>query len=278
MAGATLCFVAMQSMIRHVGQELPPFEVAFFRNLFGVVALAPLFMRVGLAPLRTRRFGLHATRGVIQTFGMLSFFTGVTMIPLPEVTALSFSAPLFATVLAIAFLGEAVKTRRIMALVLGFIGVLVVLRPGFHEINLGAWLILASSMFWGSAIAIIKILSRTESTTTLTLYMYVFLTPLTFVASLFVWQWPTLEQLAWLLAIGIFGTLGHLAFAQSFRKAEATAVLPLDFLRLIWASIAGYFAFGDVPDAWSWIGGAVIFGSATYIAFREARLARQGRS
>lgn len=272
---STLCFVGMQSMIRHVGETLPPFEVAFFRNLFGLVVLAPVFFRHGFAPLRTRKLHLHATRGVIQACGMLAFFTGVTMIPLAQVTALSFSAPLFATLLAILLLGERVRIRRLTALALGFIGMLLVVRPGFAEINLGTVLIVGSSIGWGAAIAIIKSMTKTESSTTLTVYMGVFLTPLTGIAALFVWEWPSLEQLGLLFLIGFLGTIGHLAFAQSFRRADSAAVLPLDFTRLIWASIVGYVIWSEVPDAWAWIGGAVIFGSATYIAYREAMLARK---
>jgi drug/metabolite transporter (DMT)-like permease len=279
MSFATLCFVAMQSMARHVGEELHPFEVAFFRNLFGMVALAPLFIRLGfVAPFRTQRLGLHATRGLIQASGMLAFFYGVTLIPLAQVTALSFSAPLFATLLAIVLLGEIVRIRRITALICGFIGVLIVLRPGLIELDLGSALILGSSLSWGMAIAIIKLLSRTESSTTLTVYMGVFLTPITFLAALPFWEWPTWGQLGWLLLIGICGTAGHLAFAQAFKRADASAVLPLDFLRLIWASIAGFLVFGEIPDLWAWIGGTVIFAAATYIAMREAHLARQGRT
>ena len=274
---STICFVVMQSMIRHVGETLPPFEVAFFRNLFGLVALAPIFIQQGIAPFRTKKLHLHATRGAIQATGMLAFFTGVTLIPLAQVTALSFSAPLFATLLAIVLLGERVRMRRITALILGFVGMLIVVRPGAEEINLGTMLIVASSFSWGIAIAIIKSMSRTESSATLTVYMGVFLTPITGVFAFFVWQTPSWEQLGWLFLIGCLGTIGHLAFAQSFRRADSTAVLPLDFTRLIWASIIGYLAWNEIPDAWAWIGGTVIFGSATYIAYREAMLARQGR-
>ncbi|MFN4088451.1 MAG: DMT family transporter [Alphaproteobacteria bacterium] len=277
MAAATLCFVAMQAMAKHVGKELHPFEVAFFRNLFGLVALAPLFLRQGLAPLRTERIGLHAFRGGLQSVGMLCFFTGVTMIPLSTVTALSFTAPLVGSLLAVLILGEIVRARRITALVIGFVGVIVVLRPGFAEISTGALLILASTISWGSTMVVIKVLSRTESSATQTAYMGLFLTPITLVPALFVWEWPTLEQYGWFLLIGIAGTLGHLAFAQAFRQADATAVLPLDFLRLIWATLVGWLIFSELPDLWAWIGGTVIFASATYIAYRESKVAREKR-
>lgn len=274
---STVCFVCMQSLVRYVGESLPPFEVAFFRNLFGLVALTPIFLRQGLRPLKTRKLHLHAARGTIQAAGMLCFFTGVTLIPLSQTTALSFSAPLFATLLAILILGERVRIRRITALALGFLGMLLVVRPGFAEINLGTMLIIASSFSWGTAIAIIKSMTRTESSATLTVYMGLFLTPITGIAAFFVWQTPSWEQLGWLFLIGCLGTLGHLAFAQSFRRAESTAVLPLDFTRLIWASVAGFLVWQEIPDAWAWIGGTVIFGSATYIAFREAQMARASK-
>lgn len=274
MVAATFCFVAMQSMAKHVGQTLPPLEVVFFRNLFGFAALAPLFLRHGIAPLRTSRLGLHTVRAAIQGVGMMCFFTGVTMIPLNTVTALSFTAPLVGSLLAILILREKVRARRLAALAIGFAGVLVVLRPGVAEISAGALFILASTLGWGSAMVMIKVLSRTDSSATLTAYMGVFITPITLVPALFVWQWPTLEQYGWLLMIGIAGTLGHLAFAQALKVAEATAVLPLDFLRLIWATLVGWMIFSEVPDLWAWLGGTVIFASATYIAYRESRQSR----
>ncbi len=273
----TLCFTAMQTLVRVMGEVLPPFEVAFFRNLFGLLALAPIFLRYGLAPLRTRRLPLHALRGAVQAGGMLAFFTGVTMIPLAEVTALSFSAPLFGSLLAVLLLGEVIRVRRISALALGFAGVLLVLRPGFEEMSAGALLIVVSSLTWGMAITLIKLLSRTESSVTQTVYMSLFLTPITFVPALFVWEWPEPEHYLWFAGIGALGSLGHIAFAQAVKLADSTAVLPLDFLRLIWASLVGFLLFAEVPDARSWLGGAVIFASATYIAFREAALARSGR-
>jgi len=274
MLAATLCFVGMQSIIRHVGESMHPFEVAFFRNVFGLLALAPIFWRQGLTPLKTEKLHRHTVRGVIQAGGMLAFFYGVTLIPLSQVTALSFSAPLFATLLAILVLGERVRIRRIAALVLGFVGMLIVVRPGVEEINLGTLLIVCSSVGWGVAIALIKSMTKTESSATLTVYMGIFLTPITFIFALFVWQWPTWDELCWLFLVGVLGTLGHLAFAQSFQRADSTAVLPLDFTRLIWASLVGYLVWREIPDAWAWIGGATIFASATYIAYRESRIAK----
>lgn len=277
MVFATLCFVSMQALIRHMGSELPPFEVAFFRNLFGFLAIAPIFLRHGLKPLKTERLGLHGLRGVLQGLSMMAFFTGVTMAPFVEATAISFSAPLFATVLAVLILRERIRLRRIMALTCGFLGVLIVLRPGFIEVGLGQALLLGSSLVWGCAIIVIKRLSTTESAATSTAYMGLFMTPITLLPALYVWVTPTLEQLGWMALIGAIGTLGHFCFASAFKRADSSALLPLDFLRLFWASAIGLFIFQEIPDLWAWIGGGVIFASATYIAFREAQLAKRGK-
>ncbi len=278
----TLCFAGMQSMIKWlaaVGEEpMHPFEIAFFRNLMGVVAMLPMVLRGGtrtvLSTFRTSRPGLHLLRSGVQAIGMLCFFTAVTMIPLAEITSLSFSAPLFATTLAVLMMGERIRARRITALVLGFVGVLVVLRPGFGDLSTGAILAVVSSLAWGFAMTIIKRLSRTDSSLTQTLYSGILLALLTAIPAFFVWTTPSLEQLAWLLGIGIVGTVGHLAFAEALRSAEMSAVLPLDFLRLVWASAIGLIVFSEVPSLIAWAGGALIFTSATYIAIREAQLAR----
>ncbi|MCB1740210.1 MAG: DMT family transporter [Gammaproteobacteria bacterium] len=278
---ATIAFTSMQSGIRVVANDadnpMHPIEVAFFRNLFGLLVLVPALLRSRGTALRTRRFGMHLSRATIQASGMLCFFTGVTMIPISEVTALSFSAPLFATLLAALILGERVRMRRISALVIGFAGVVVVLRPGLEAVSLGAGLILASSLSWSVAMIIIKSISRTDSALTLTLYAALLMSPITLVPALFVWTQPSLYQLLWLAGIGGLGTIGHMAFAHAFKIAEMSAVLPLDFLRLLWASVIGYLLFSELPTTFTWMGGLMIFAAASYIAFREAQLGRQRR-
>lgn len=276
MMTSTLIISVMQVSVRYVGDEIHPFEIAFFRNFFGLVVVLPLLLRAGLGVLRTSQLKLHAARGAMQTTGMLMFFTALTLAPLAQNVALSFTAPLFATVLAILILGERAGWRRWAALVGGFVGAWIVIRPGFSDVGIGAVLVILSSITWASTMIIIKHLSRTESSLTITIYMGLFMAPLSLIPALFVWQWPSGE--AWLLLglIGLCGGAGHLALAQAFKEADTTAVLPFDFTRLIWASALAFIVFAEVPDVWTWVGGAVIFGSTTYIAFREAR--RRGKS
>jgi len=273
---STLLFTGMQVTVRHVSEDLHPFEVAFFRNFFGLLVVAPLLFRFGFGILRTPKLKLHALRGGLQTGGMMLFFTALTLAPLAQNVALSFTAPLFTTVLAIVILRERAGWRRWAALIAGFVGAWIVIRPGLEVVNTGALLVILSSCVWAGSMIIIKILSRTESSLTITLYMGLFMAPLSLIPALFVWQWPGGEALIFLVLVGAFGGFGHLALAQAFKESDATAVLPFDFMRLIWASALGFLVFAEVPDVWTWIGGAVIFSSTVYIAFRETRLKKDG--
>lgn len=268
---ATFLSAVMIGCARAVSAEIHPNEITFFRSIVGFLVFVPIFFRHGLEPLRTRRIGLHATRGVIHAAASLLFYLGVAMSPLAKVTALFFSAPLFAALLALLVLRETVHARRVAAIAAGFAGTLIVMRPGTGAFDAGAYVIVASAALWGLALAIIKALSRTESSLTMTLYMGIFMTPISLVAAVPYWQTPNLEQLAWLIAVGVLGGLDHWVLAQAYKEADMTAVLPLDFTRLLWTSLIGYLAFAEVPDAWTWIGGAVIFAAAAYLSVRETR-------
>ncbi len=269
---STVAFASMHGLVRNIGQELHPFEVAFFRNLFGLFALTPLFIRYGFAPLKTQRFGLLTLRALVNTVAMLCFFMALSLSPLATVSALGFSAPLFATLLAVLFLGEVVRVRRWIAIMVGFSGTIVILRPGIIELDLGMVLTLISSVVWAGALLIIKILSRTESSLTITAYMSILMMPLSLIPALFYWQWPTVEQLGWLVGIGIIGAFAQLTMTEALRLGDTSTVIPLDFFKLIWASIIGYFAFAEVPDLLTWVGGLMIFAGATYIVVRESEL------
>jgi drug/metabolite transporter (DMT)-like permease len=270
---STCCVAMMQAAVRLVAdQGLHPFEIAFFRNLFGLFVLAPWFARYGLAPLRTGKLGLHALRGGLNAASMLVFFTGLSLTPLAQAAALTFTTPLFVTIGAALLLGERVRARRWLAIAAGFAGMLIILRPGVGQVEIGSLLILASTVLWSLAVIDIKVLSRTESSVTITLYMGLFLTPLTLIAALFVWRVPTVAELGWLAFIGLFGTAAQMTMTQALKEADSSALTPFDFTRLIWMAVLGYLVFGEVPTIWTWIGGAIIFLSATFIAYREAQL------
>jgi drug/metabolite transporter (DMT)-like permease len=271
---STLTNAVMIASIQYLSSEVHPFVIAFFRAFFGLLILAPLLLRAGLAPLYTRRPVMHLLRGGLNVIAMLLFFMALSLAPLAKITALNFSAPLFSTLLAYVVLRERLRLPRVIALAIGFIGTLVILRPGMVEFDLGATLVLISALAWGAAMIVIKSLARTETSLTITLYLGLIVSPLALIAAVPVWQTPTSGQFIWLLGIAFFGTIANFAMAQAFRDAEATTVLPLDFTKLIWASAIGYVAFGQIPDVWSWIGAAMIIAAVTYIAYREDRAAQ----
>lgn len=275
MAVASLLFSSMHATIRHVSSELHPFEIAFFRNVFALLFVVPWFVRLGFVPLRTQRFGMHLLRTAFNVVAMLCFFYALSITPLAEVTALNFTAPIFATLLAALILGEVVRARRWSAVAIGFLGTIVILRPGFAEIGLGEILALASALTWAFALLVIKSLSRTESSLTIITYMSLLLLPLSLAPALVFWQWPTPEQLLWRALIGMLGAGAQYLMTESLSLADTSVVMPIDFTKLIWISAIAYLAFGEVPDVFTWIGGAVIFACTFYIGLREQQIARR---
>jgi len=276
MAAAAACYAILHGSVRYASSELHPFEITFFRNLFGFIVLLPWFVMHGLEPLRTRRIGLHLLRASSNVLAMLMFFMALSMTPLAQVQALGFTAPLFTTVLAIFILGERVRLRRWTALIAGFIGALIIVRPGLQPIDTGSILTVASAAIWGFTLITIKLLSRTDSAITITAYMVLLMSPLSLLPALFYWTWPSPEMWFWLVVCGVFGTIAQLLMAQSFRVADATVVLPFDFTKIVWGALIGYLAFGEVVDIWTWVGAGVIFSGVTYITYRERNMASSG--
>lgn len=262
--------VIMHTMIRTLADDgMHPFEIGFFRTFFGVPVVAILLWKYGFGILRTDQIKVHGIRSFGHVVAMMMFFTALTMTPLATANALAFTAPLFAAVLAVVILGEVFRWQRWVALLFGFAGALVVIRPGFVEVDTGPIIILAASGIWGMILIVIKTLGRRDATPTIVTYMVLFMSPMALVPALFVWEWPTLGQLGILLIMGVMGTVGHLTLTQALRVGEAAVVMPMDFSKLIWAALLGYLIFSELPDVYTWIGGVMIFASATYLALRE---------
>ena len=263
---STVFFTAMHVLVRYVARDVPPLQVAFLRNIFGVIVFLPLLLSGGLGFLRTQRIGLHAVRGLLNVVAMLMFFTALAITPVARITALSFTAPLFTAVLSVFFLGERFRMRRWMAIIVGFIGTLIILRPGMIPLDLGSLLVVASASIWGVTMIVIKILSRTESSFAITAYMNIFLSVFSLGPALWVWVTPAPEMWVWLVAIGILGTIAQIALSQALKETDPTAVMPFDFLKLVWATLLGMWVFGELPDLLTWIGALVVFASGFYNA------------
>lgn len=270
MALATLVLTCMVICIRMVPGQLHPFQLAFFRNFFGLAALVAWQSHRGPEFLKTRQVRLHLGRGVFNLLAMLAFYSAVLITPIASIAALNFTSPLFASLLAVLVLKEPFRLRRLAVIAAGMAGAAIILRPGIETIGWGPPLILLSAMMWAVSLVFIKALSRTDSSLTIATYMVLFTTPFSLLAAVPVWQWPGGEQLFWLLLVGLLGTAGQICLAQAFKMAEASAVLPFDFLQLVWAALLGFLVFGEVPDRWIWLGGTLIFLSSTYLALKES--------
>lgn len=277
MVWSCVLFVFLWALIRIVTETVHPFIVVLFRSIFALVALAPFFFREGKSALRTDRIGLHALRGMFATFATFSIFYAVSVVPLADLVAITFAAPVFATVGAVLVLGERIHIRRIISTVLGFLGVLIVLRPGVSTLTPGVMLGLFGSVAIAGSLLTIKTLTRTEKPQAIVAYSLLFVAPTAMVAAAFIWAMPTWQEWALLGAIGILVSMAQMALTRAFQHGEATQVLPFDFVRLILASVLGIFLFDELVNIWTWVGGAVILTSTVYVAHREAREARDNK-
>ena len=268
------CVALQNGMIRIVSAEIHTFEIVFFRNLFGLAAMLPFLGGIGLGMFRTHHTGQLLLMSVWHLLGMVGFFLAIVYLPLAEVIALAFSKPLFATVGAALILREVVRARRWSAVALGFVGVLIVLQPGAQAISPYAVLVLLGALMGAITSLMIKRLTATEAISTIVWYQALFATVLALPLCLLQWRMP--DPMGWLLliAIGALGTVSWLTATRAFFLIDASAVVPFEFLRLPFAALVAYLWFAEVPSVWTWLGGALIFGTSIYIAQREARLAR----
>ena len=215
---ATMAMVIQHSMVKQLAGELSILEIVFFRTVAALLFFMPWILRSGLAIFQTDKLGLHLLRAFFQSCSAFAFFLGLAIVPLATVTALHFTTPLFAVLIGIITLGERVSIRRWTAVAAGFVGTLIILRPNGGSLGYGELLVLGSAVAWAAAIIVIKILGRTDSSITITAYMYLLMTPITLIAAVFDWRWPTGQQYLWLLGIGLTGALGHVFTAEARQR------------------------------------------------------------
>jgi drug/metabolite transporter (DMT)-like permease len=272
-----ICAVMMNVLIRVAAQTMHPFEVAFFRCLFGLVLVLPWLIKGGSALLRSRNSGFYLLRAGVGLVSMVTWFYGITVVPLATATAVNFTAPLFATIAAVLVLHEDVRLRRWSAVVIGFVGVLVIMRPGGERLDANLLILLLSAASAAMNNITVKFLARTEPPGRIVAMFMIYLTPLSLIPALFVWRWPEPSTLGALVGLGCLGTIAHLSVARALAAADASACAPFEFARLPFAALIGFLWFGEVTDVWTWVGAAIIAGSSVYVAYREARVARLSR-
>lgn len=269
-----LLFVGTDTGIKHLGTELHPFEVAFFRNVFGLLFLLPIIVVKKFEPVRTSRPLMLLLRGLLGGLATLAFFVGIVYTPLVEAIAISFTAPIFGLVV-FAVLGRAqIRMAQWAAVLSGLFGVLVILQPGANQLSYGALLILVASVVQGVIYVVVQDLTRTESSLTITIWMMLPITLVTGILMLPVWDAPTARQLLILAAIGVMASLAQYAMAQALRLGSAAVVLPNDFTKLIWASLIGVFWFGENLRFTALIGSFVIIGANAFLVFERTNRPR----
>ena len=266
-----LFFVLMHSAVKYLSKEVHIFEIAFFRCALVIFVLAPIILQQGKSVFVTRQPKIQFLRITTNSVAMLCFFYGISSTPLAQLTTLGFTVPIFATILAVLFMKERIKLRRTGALIVGFIGTLVVMRPDI-SIEFGALLIIFSSFLWSVCLIFIKKLTETDSAVTISLYFGIGMIPATFAMALPVFEMIDLRQFIILMFIAATGTLAQTIMNNALEKGELALLLPFDFLRLIWSVLIGYALFAEKPEITLWIGGVLIIGSTSYIAWREAKL------
>ena len=275
MLGSTLFFGLMAITIRFASQTLETFEVAFFRNFFGLIALLPFLRGRVRASLRTTQRPRYFVRSAIGVASMFCGFWAIGHLPLAQAISLSYSAPLFATIAAVIFLQEQVRARRWAAVLLGFIGVLVILRPGSAHFTPGMLVALAAAVLSAIVAIQIKQLSKVDPADTIVLWTYLFWIPISLVPALTVWEWPQGVAWLWVIATGVLGTFGQLLWTRAIKLGEVSALTPISFMQLPVVAFAGWLLFDEGVSRWTLLGAGIIFAANAYIAHREAVLARR---
>lgn len=266
-----LFFVGVTGVVRYLGTDMSAPQAAFIRYAFGAILMIPIFLRLEKVALPPRIIGLHLGRGVLHGIGVSLWFFAMARIPIAEVTALGFTAPIFTTVGAALFLGEKLHLRRLGAVLVGFGGTLIILRPGFEVVSIGALAQVAAAPVFAGSFLIAKKLTETQSSTAIVAFLSIIVTLVLLPPALLSWRTPTAGELALLFLVAALATAAHMTLTQAFRSAEITVTQPAQFLQLVWATLLGLLVFGEQPVLWTWMGGAIIVASATYIAHRETR-------
>jgi drug/metabolite transporter (DMT)-like permease len=275
MIASACLFGLMAIAIRYASRQQHPFEIAFFRSIFGALFALPLVFVSGREILITDKIGFYIARCVIGMLGMLAGFWAIVHLPLAQAIALSYSSPLFVTIGAVLFLGEIVRMRRWSAVAAGFIGVLVIVRPGADSMAGGALIAVMAAAMSGMTTVSIKFLSRSEPPDRIVLLTTLLWVPLSLPAALTVWKWPDAATWPWLVLSGLLGTGGHYFWTRALRLADASLLAPFSYMQLLVVTMLAWFLFGETLDAYTATGAAIIIGATLYIARREAQLSRR---
>lgn len=281
MIGSLTSFTLMTVSVRELGGDMHPFQILFIRSTIGILILLPILTHFGRGQpeggwkqIRRRHLAGHALRNVVHFTGQVLWIFGVGLLPLATVSAIEFTSPLWGGLLAVLFLGERMNRGRLAAFCLGFIGILIIVRPGFIEISDGIAIMLCCAFFFGATGAITKWLTRRETALAITFFMVTMQAAFGGVASIFVWEPVLVEHLPWLFLVGVSGLSAHFCLTSALAQADATVIMPIDFLRLPLVALVGFLVYTEAFQIEILLGALIIF-SGNYISLRYET--RRGR-
>ncbi len=261
----------MHAVSKSVGKRYDPLQMTFFRCAISLAFVFPIALSGGLANLRTRHLKMHFVRALFGLLSWLAAFFAVSRLPLADFTTMSFSMPLFITLLAVPVLGERGSWQRWIATLVGFAGVVLTARPG-GEFQLATLVALASAFAGACVLMVVKKTPMSEAPAAMLFYSNLILTVILLLPALAVWRNPDLFDLLLLALIGFFGIVAQVTYIFGMREGDASALAPFDYVRLIYAGLIGFVLFAEVPDLWSVLGAACIIGSTCYIGRHEDQL------
>lgn len=271
MTGTLLSFSLMAVAIREISGDIHSFQVMLFRSGGGLLILLPFVLAKGVSVWHTRSLKLQFARNSVHFAAQLGWIASIGLLPLAEVFAIEFTAPVWSAILAVLFLGERMNRGRIVAVVLGFIGILVILRPGYVEIEPGALLVLGAAVGFAMTLTITKFMTRSDAPLTILLYMSVLQLPLGLFLSIFVWTTPDAIQLVWLFVVAAAGLSAHFCTAKALSLADQTIVAPMDFMRLPLIILVGFLLYNEATQLPVLLGALLIFGGNYYSIYLENR-------
>ena len=265
----------MLSFLKIAQEDVNVYVAGFFRFFLGLVIILPYVIKNKDVVLKTTHLKQHFLRAILGLPAMLVYFSALVLLPIEKLTAISFVVPLMVTILAVFFLGEKIYIYRTLALILGFSGMLVIIRPGFVDISIGVYMVLFSALLWSINIIITKKISKDDSAITILAYQSIFMSLLSFFIVLFFWEMPSLKTFIYLILAAMCGTVLHLTLNHAFKLVDVSMTQPYSFLNLVFASIIGYFVFDEIPDLYTWIGALIIFTGVLIISYREMKLDKE---
>ena len=269
-SGIWMCISAVTYVVsiaigRYLAPDIDVFQIAFLRNAFAMLFMLPWLIKMGMGALRTRQFPRHLLRGFLSSANVTLLFAAVALIPIADMSAINFLQPVLGAAIAGLVLGEVIGRNRCLAIGMGFIGALIVIRPGFAEFNLGTAFALSSALTGALVSILIKTLVRRDSPDTIAAWLFITQTGILLIPTIYVWQTPNAQEWGLFILIGFMSLILQRTYNRGIQAADISIAMPFNFTRLIWAAMLGWIVFAEFPDIWTWVGGMIIFAASIWL-------------